>query len=194
MGNTRVRNIKKELLSDNWYTLNKFTFEYQKDDGTWEKQEREAYDRGNGAGILLYNKVKRTVVLTRQFRMPTYVNGNADGMMIEVCAGLLDGDYPEDCIRKEVEEETGYQIENVEKVIETYMSPGSVTEILHLFIGAYEDKMKVGDGGGADDETENIEVLEYPFENVMRMVESGEIKDAKTIMLLQYASRKGLFD
>ena len=193
MQNNRIRNIKKELLSDNWYTLNKFTFEYQKNDGSWETQHREAYDRGNGAAILLYNKRKGTVVLTRQFRMPTYVNGNDDGMMIEVCAGLLDGDNPEDCIRKETEEETGYKIDNVERVIETYMSPGSVTEILYLFIGEYTDRMRVGEGGGADHETENIEVLEYPFEKALEMMAMGEIKDAKTIILLQYAQIKGLF-
>lgn len=190
--NKRIRNIKKELLSDNWYTLNKYTFDYQKDDGSWETQHREAYDRGNGAAILLYNKKKGTVVLTRQFRMPTYVNGNTDGMMIEVCAGLLDGDNPEDCIRKEVEEETGYKIDNVKRVFETYMSPGSVTEILYLFIGAYEDRMKIGEGGGAEDETENIEVLELPFEKAMAMMDSGEINDSKTIILLQYAAMKGL--
>lgn len=193
MPNNKVRNIKKELLSDNWYTLNKFKFDYQKEDGTWETQEREAYDRGNGAAILLYNKEKGTVVLTKQFRMPTYVNGNEDGMMIEVCAGLLDGDNPDDCIRKETEEETGYKIDNVECVFETYMSPGSVTEILYLFIGDYEDRMKVSKGGGSEHETENIEVLEYPFETAMKMVETGEIKDAKTIMLLQYAQVNGLF-
>jgi len=192
MPNDRIRNVKKELLSDNWYTLNKFIFEYQKDDGSWEEQQREAYDRGNGAAILLYNKKKGTVILTRQFRMPTYVNGNEDGMMIEACAGLLDGDNPEDCIRKETEEETGYQIDNVEKVIETYMSPGSVTEILYLFIGEYEDRMKVGEGGGAEGETENIEVLEFSFEKALQMMNSGEIKDAKTIMLLQYAKIKDL--
>lgn len=194
MPNKKVRNIKKVLLSDNWYTLNKFTFEYQKDDATWEKQEREAYDRGNGAAILLYNKEKRTVVLTRQFRMPTYVNGNEDGMMIEVCAGLLDGDNPEDCIRKETEEETGFRIDAVEKVFETYMSPGSVTEILYLFIGAYEDGMKVSEGGGVADETENIEVLELPFEKAMVMIDTKEINDAKTILLLQYAAMKRIFN
>lgn len=193
MGNSKIRNIKKQLLSDNWYTLNKFSFEYQKDDGTWEEQHREAYDRGNGAAILLYNRKKQTVILTRQFRMPTYVNGNEDGMMIEVCAGLLDGDHPEDCIKKETEEETGYKIENVKKVIETYMSPGSVTEILYLFVGEYEDRMKISEGGGADDETENIEVLEIPFEKALQMILSGEICDAKTIMLLQYAQIHGLF-
>ena len=188
MKNGKIKNIKKEVLSDNWYTLNKYVYEYQKEDGSWETQEREAYDRGNGAAILLYNKKKGTVVLTRQFRMPTYVNGNTNGMMIEVCAGLLDGDNPEDCIRKEVEEETGYQIENVHKVFESYMSPGSVTEVLHFFVGAYEEKMKISEGGGADDETENIEVLEYPFQVAMGMITSGEIKDAKTILLLQYAA------
>ncbi|GMN09300.1 GDP-mannose pyrophosphatase NudK [Croceitalea sp. MTPC9] len=193
MKNKQVKNITKELLSDNWYTLNKFTFDYQKNDGTWETQHREAYDRGNGAGILLYNKDKGTVVLTRQFRMPTYVNGNENGMMIEVCAGLLDGDNPEDCIRKETEEETGYKIDKVQRVFETYMSPGSVTEILYLFIGAYEEKMKVCEGGGAKDETENIEVLEIPFKKAIQMMESGEINDAKTIILLQYAKNSDLF-
>ena len=193
MQNSKVRNVQKKTLSDNWYTLNKFSFEYQKEDGTWEKQEREAYDRGNGAAILLYNTRKKTVVLTRQFRMPTYVNGNDDGMMVELCAGLLDGDNPEDCIRKEVEEETGYRISQVQRVFESYMSPGSVTEILYLFIGAYEDRMKVGEGGGVDHETENIEVLELDFITALKMMNTGEIKDAKTIMLLQYAQIHGLF-
>lgn len=182
-----VRNIKREILSDNWYTLNKITFEYQREDGSWETQSREAYDRGNGAAILLYNKSKGSVVLTRQFRMPTFINGNTTGMMIEVCAGLLDGDSPEECIKKEVEEETGFKIDKVQKVFESYMSPGSVTEILHFFIGAYENRMKVGEGGGAEGETENIEVLEFSFEKAMAMIANGEIRDAKTILLLQYA-------
>lgn len=192
MQNGKIQNIKKVVLSENWYTLNKYKFDYQKEDGTWEPQEREAYDRGNGAAILLYNKKKGSVILTRQFRMPTYVNGNKDGMMIEACAGVLDGDNPEDCIRKEVEEETGYRVTEVRKVIECYMSPGSVTEILYFFVGVYEDRMKVGEGGGADDETENIEVLEFSFENALKMIFSGEIKDAKTIILLQYAQIHGL--
>lgn len=192
MKNKNVRNIEKEILSDNWYTLNKYTFEYQKPDDTWETQNREAYDRGNGAAILLYNVDKGTVVLTKQFRMPTYVNGNEDGMMIEVCAGLLDGDNPADCVRKETEEETGYKINNVKKVMQTYMSPGSVTEILYLFVGEYDDSMKVSEGGGAADETENIEVLELAFEKAMDMIFTGEIIDAKTIILLQYAKLKGL--
>ena len=192
MPNKRIKDIKREILSDNWYTLNKYTFEYQKPDGTWETQQREAYDRGNGAAILLYNATKGTVVLTRQFRMPTFVNGNDDGMMIEVCAGLLDGDNPADCVRKETEEETGYKICNVKKVMQTYMSPGSVTEILYLFVGEYDESMKVSEGGGADDETENIEVLELNFEKAMNMIATGEINDSKTIMLLQYAKLNAL--
>tara|TARA_R110002073_G_scaffold12680_3_gene55473 strand:+ start:6836 stop:7453 length:618 start_codon:yes stop_codon:yes gene_type:complete len=193
MNNKKVRNINRQLLCNNWYKLEKLTFEYQRDDGSWETQSREAYDRGNGAAILLYNKKNRTVILTRQFRMPTYINGNDSGMMIEVCAGLLDGDHPEDCIKKETEEETGYKLEKVEKVFESYMSPGSVTEILYFFIGSYEEKMKIGEGGGAEEETENIEVLELDFEKALEMIRTGEIKDAKTIMLLQYAKINGLF-
>ncbi len=194
MKNGKVKNIKTELLSDNWYSLNKITFDYQREDGSWETQVRESYDRGNGAAILLYNPKKKTVVLTKQFRMPTYVNGNEDGMMIEVCAGLLDGFHPEDAIRKEVEEETGYRVQEVKKVFEAYMSPGSVTEILYFFTGVYEEQMKVGDGGGAAHESENIEVLEYLFEKALTMISTGEIKDAKTILLLQYAKINGLLD
>ncbi len=187
MKNGSIRNIKKEVLSDQWYTLNRYTYDYHKEDGSWETQQREAYDRGNGAAILLYNPVKKTVILTRQFRMPTYVNGNTTGMMIEVCAGMLDDQDPVICIKKEVEEETGFRVEHVQKVIETYMSPGAVTEILHLFIAPYDDSMKIGKGGGVDDETENIEVLELPLTDALKMIQQGMIKDAKTIMLLQYA-------
>lgn len=189
-----VRNIVTELLSDNWYTLNNITFDYEKEDGTWETQSRETYDRGNGAAILLYNKDKGTVVLTKQFRMPTYLNGNSDGMMIEVCAGLLDGDHPEDCIKKEVEEETGYRVSEVHKVMEAFSSPGAVTEVLFYFIATYEDSMKVSDGGGVDSESENIEVLEMKFEKALNMIKTGEIKDAKSIILLQYAQINGLLD
>lgn len=177
---------KKELLSDNWYTLNKIVFDYERQDGTIQRQEREAYDRGNGATILLYNKTKGTVVLTRQFRMPTYLNGNSNGMLIEACAGLLEKDNAEDCIRKETEEETGYKISHVRKVFESYMSPGSVTEILYFFVAEYEDHMKVNEGGGTD-EGEDIQVMEMPFAEAIAQIASGEIKDGKTIMLLQYA-------
>lgn len=192
MGNDRVKNVKTELLSDNWYTLNKITFDYKLNNGEWVTQVRESYDRGNGAGILLYNRKKGTVVLTKQFRMPSYVNGNEDGYMIEVCAGLLDGDNPEDCIRKESEEETGYRISDVKKVMEAYSSPGSVTEILHLFIGEYSEEMKVSEGGGLESETEDIEVLEMPFTEAIGLMNQGEIKDMKTIILLQYAKNSGL--
>lgn len=184
--NNKVRNINTKLLSDNWYTLNKISFEYLNDNGVWETQHRESYDRGNGAAILLYNPTKKTVILTRQFRMPTYVNGNDDGMSIEVCAGLLDGDDPETCVIKEAEEESGYRVAKVKKVLEAYMSPGAVTEIVSMFIAEYSDEMKVSDGGGLATEHENIEVLEISFSEALKMVETGEISDGKTIMLLQY--------
>ena len=187
MTNDRIKILETKILSDNWYTLNKVTYKYLNDKGHWETHSREAYDRGNGATILLYNREDRTVVLTRQFRMPTYINGNQTGMMIEACAGLLDADNPEDCIRKETEEETGYRIEKVEKVFESYMSPGSVTEILHFFVAQYQKDMKVSDGGGLAEEQENIEVLELPFDKALAMIKTGEIRDGKTIMLLQYA-------
>ncbi|SDB31100.1 nudix-type nucleoside diphosphatase, YffH/AdpP family [Flavobacteriaceae bacterium MAR_2010_188] len=194
MANNQIKNLKKEILSDNWYTLNKVTYDYHKKDGSWETQSREAYDRGNGAVILLFNKSKNKVVLTKQFRLPTYLNGNGDGMLIEACAGLLDNDKPEECIKKETEEETGYRIDNVKKVMESYMSPGSVTKILYFFIAEYSKDMKVSDGGGLDSEHENIEVLELDFEKAYRMISTNEIKDAKTIMLLQYAKINGLFN
>lgn len=185
--NNGIKITKTELLSDNWYRLNKVTYEYQKKNGEWETHIREAYDRGNGAAILLYNKGDRSVILTRQFRLPTYVNGNEDGMMIEACAGLLDENNAEDCIKKETEEETGYKIDKVQKVFEAYMSPGSVTEILYFFVAEYNKNMKIGEGGGLAEEQENIEVLELDFEKALNMIRTGEIKDAKTIMLLQYA-------
>ncbi|UIR56906.1 GDP-mannose pyrophosphatase NudK [Sphingobacterium sp. SRCM116780] len=184
-----IDNIKitnTEILSDNWYVLKKITYEYSKKDGTKMTQSREAYDRGNGATILLYNKEQKTVILTRQFRLPTFVNGNETGMLIETCAGLLDEDNAEDCIRRETEEETGYKITEVRKIFEAYMSPGSVTEILHFFIAEYAKEMKVSEGGGLEQEEENIEVLELDITEAMNMITNGEIKDAKTIMLLQY--------
>ncbi|MCA1918300.1 MAG: NUDIX domain-containing protein [Flavobacterium piscis] len=192
MKNPEIKVTETKLLSDNWYILNKVTFDYQKKDGKVESHIREVYDRGNGAAILLYNSSKKTVILTRQFRLPTYLNGNKTGMMIEVCAGLLDQDNAEQAVIRETEEETGYRLNKVQKVIETYMSPGSVTEILYLFVGEYDETMKVNDGGGLDAEQENIEVLEYTFEEAYNMIESGEITDAKTIMLLQHAKIKNL--
>jgi GDP-mannose pyrophosphatase NudK len=181
-----VKILNTEILSDNWYVLKKVTYEYSKKDGSKHVQSREAYDRGNGAVILLYNREFKTVILTKQFRLPSFINGNEDGMLIEACAGLLDKDNPEDCIKREAEEETGYRVTDVKKVYEAYMSPGSVTEILYFFIAEYSKDMKVTEGGGVESEEENIEVLEIKFEEVMKMMETGEIKDAKTIMLVQH--------
>jgi nudix-type nucleoside diphosphatase (YffH/AdpP family) len=181
-------NIREsKLLSDSWYRLRKYTFDYQKNNGEIETQKREVYDRGNGAAILLYNPAKKSVILTRQFRIPTFLNGNSDGMMIEVCAGVLDKSDPEACIIRETKEETGYAIPEAHKIFESYMSPGAVTEILHFFVAEYSDDMKVDEGGGLDEEHEHIEVLEMSFNEAYELFESGEIKDSKTIMLLQYA-------
>lgn len=188
----QIKILNTDILSDNWYVLKKVTYEVTEKDGNTAVQSREAYDRGNGATILLYNKTQSSIILTRQFRLPTYINGNSDGMLIECCAGLLDKDNPEDCIRKETEEETGYKITDVKKVFEAYMSPGSVTEILYFFVAEYAKEMKVSDGGGLAHENENIEVLELPFSEALQMVKTGEIKDGKTIMLLQYAQLASL--
>ena len=190
--NPKINILKTELLSDNWYLLNKVTYEFTPENGEMEIQRREVYDRGNGAAILLYNKEKETVILTRQFRLPTFLNGNKSGMMIEVCAGLLDEHDPEVCIKRETEEEVGYRIETVEKIFEAYMSSGAVTEILYFFTAAYSPEMKVSEGGGLKDEHEHIEVIEINFSKALEMIYTGEIKDAKTIMLLQHAKIKQL--
>ncbi|MDH7461055.1 NUDIX domain-containing protein [Chitinophagaceae bacterium 26-R-25] len=191
-----TNNVKitgSETFSPFRYKLHKITYEYINKQNEKETMTREVYDRGNGAGILLYNKEMKTVVLTRQFRLPSFVNGNASGMLVEVCAGQLDHDSPEDCIRRESEEETGYKIQDVTKVYEAYMSPGSVSEMLYLFIGAYTKEMKQSEGGGVD-RGEDIDVLEMRFDEAMKMMEAGEIKDGKTIMLLQYAWIKKIFE
>lgn len=186
MENERVKILENTVLSDNWYVLRKVTFKYKLHDGTWQEQSREAYDRGNGATILLYNRSQRTVILTKQFRLPTFINGNPTGMLIEACAGLLDKDNPEDCIRRETEEETGYKVTDIKKIFELYMSPGSVTEILYFFVAEYSKDMKVTEGGGAEHEHENIEVMELSFEKAVDLMNTGEIRDAKTVILLQY--------
>jgi len=189
---TNVKILDTKILSDNWYILRKITYQYTKRNGQAMTQTREAYDRGNGATILLYHPDQKTVILTRQFRLPTFINGNESGMLIEACAGLLDNENAEDCIKRETEEETGYKISKVRKIFEAYMSPGSVTEILHFFIAEYRNDMKVSEGGGAEDEEENIEVLEIPINDAMAMIDSGEIKDGKTILLLQYIKLHGI--
>jgi GDP-mannose pyrophosphatase NudK len=187
-----IRVVEERLLSKHWYTLKTTAFDLQRRDGSWQRQHRETYDRGNGATILLYNPALQTVVLTRQFRFPTWVNGNPGGYLIEACAGLLDADDPVTCIRRETEEETGYRIQDVRLVFEAYMSPGSVTEKIHFFVGEYQSQDKVSDGGGHAHEGEDIEVLELPFRQALEMVEDGRICDAKTIMLLQHAALRGL--
>ena len=186
----QVKIIKEELLSDNWYALKKYTYEILKRNGKRQVQTREVYDRGNGAVILLYNKDSGTVILTRQFRLPSFVNGNKEGVLIEACAGLLDQDNPEEAIKRETEEETGYRIKDVRKIFEAYMSPGSVSEILYFFIAEYSQSMKVHDGGGVEHEQEDIEVLELDFNDALAKIDSGAIRDAKTIMLLQYMKIK----
>ncbi len=182
----RVRIQDVETLSDDWYVLKKTTFDLLRSDGTWQRQSRETYDRGNGATILLYNLVQRTVVLTRQFRFPAFVNGHS-GLLVEAAAGLLDEATPEDRIKAEVEEETGYRVDHVRKIFEAFMSPGSVTEKLHFFVAAYDRSSKVTHGGGNHTEGEDIEVIELSIDDAIKAIESGAIKDGKTIMLLQYA-------
>jgi nudix-type nucleoside diphosphatase (YffH/AdpP family) len=181
----RVKNVR--LLSDNHYTLKTTTLEWRRADGEWQTQHRETYDRGNGAALLPYNLARRTVMLVKQFRYPAYVNG-CDDLMIEAAAGLLDNESPEKRIRAEAEEEIGYRLRDIKKVFEAYMSPGSVTEKLHFFVGEYQPDMKVGDGGGNADEGEDIEVLELGIDEALAMITDGRIMDAKTIMLLQYAA------
>jgi nudix-type nucleoside diphosphatase (YffH/AdpP family) len=181
----RVKDVR--LLSANHYVLKSTTFEFRRANGEWQTQHRETYDRGNGATLLPYNLAQRTVVLVKQFRYPAYVNGY-DDLMIEAAAGLLDNASPENRIRAEAEEETGYRLVHIEKVFEAFMSPGSVTEKLHFFVAEYDPSMRVGSGGGIADEGEDIEVLELPIDQALAMIAVGLIADAKTIMLLQYAA------
>ena len=186
----KIKNITN--LSNNYYVLDKVNFDYKTKNGIWKNQNRESYNRGDGAAILLYNPNTKTVILTKQFRMPSFLNGNENGMMIEVCAGLLDKNDPITCIKKEAEEETGYQIKQPKKVFEIYSTPGAVTEKIHYFIAAINENMKISEGGGLEDENEEIEVLEIPFKKALKMIYSGEIQDAKTIILLQHAKIKNV--
>lgn len=194
MNHKQLKNIKKKLLSDNYYILNKVTFDYLMKSGKWVNQMREVYDRGDGAGILLFNKKKQTVILTKQFRMPTYMNDNKDGFLVEIAAGMLDQDNPEACIIRETEEEVGYRLKSVKKIYEAYSSPGVMTEKMHFFVGEYTDDMKVNEGGGLDSEHEDIEVLELPFKDTIEMLNTGQIEDTRTIVLLQYAIIHKLLD
>ncbi|SDW09487.1 nudix-type nucleoside diphosphatase, YffH/AdpP family [Lutibacter oricola] len=187
MKNPKVKINKIENLSNDWYKLDKVDFDYQTKNGEWQNQTRESYNRGDGACILLYNASEKKVILTKQFRMPCYLNENEDGMMIEVCAGMLDKDDPVTCIKKEAEEEVGYKISEPKKLFELFSTPGAVTEKIHYFIAEYSSDMKISDGGGLEEETEEIEVLEMDFKKAIQLVSTGEICDAKTVILLQYA-------
>lgn len=186
----KINVIKDKVLSDNYFILRNVTYEIAHDDKPPVRHKREVYDRGNGATILLYNRDKKTVVLTRQFRIATYVNGNQDGLLIEACAGLLDDDEPEVCARKEAIEETGFEVGEVEKVFELYMSPGGVTELISFYFAEYDDSQRANAGGGIDDE--DIEVLEIPFSRAMEMMKTGEIRDGKTVILLQLLAMRNI--
>lgn len=204
-GNPRVRVTEVELLSCDWYVLRKTTFDYQHNDGHWSREQRETYDRGDGATILLYHRERETVLLTRQFRLPAYVNGHPDGMLLETAAGLLDGDGPEEAIRREAAEETGHRIGSVEHVFDVYMSPGSVTERLHFYAAEYglhelpesHDPRGLPQSAavsrGIAEEGEDITTVELAFTEALDMVRSGAIADAKTIMLVQWAALDGPF-
>lgn len=183
----RVRVEDVKILSDDWYLLKKTTISFQREDGHWQRQSRETYDRGNGATILLYDPGRRTVILTRQFRYPAFVNGH-DDLLIETPAGLLDDASPEERIRAETEEETGFRVDEVHEIFDAFMSPGSVTERLHFFVGRYRPDDRASAGGGNEAEGEDIAVIELEIEAALAMIDAGEIRDGKTIMLLQYAA------
>jgi len=190
---SRIKIKQTEILANDYNTLKKVTLEYQKKEGNWEEQIREVYDKDDGATILLYNSKKKTVILTKQFRIPIYLSEEKhNGMAIETCAGLLEGMSPKDTAIKETLEETGYQISEVEYLFEAYMVPGTVTEKVYFFVAEYEDSQKITPGGGLEEEHEEIEVLEFPFEKAYQMIYTGEITDGKTIMLLQHAKINNL--
>jgi nudix-type nucleoside diphosphatase (YffH/AdpP family) len=193
MKNSKLRIKGTEVLSDQWYTYKRVSFEREVSPGEWVDQKREVLDRGDGATILLYNKRKKSVILTRQFRLPAFLNKHPTGLLIETCAGSVESESPEENIVRETEEETGYRIQPPQKIFQAYMSPGAVTEIIHFYIAEYEDSMKVSSGGGQMEEQEYIEVLELSFLDAMERLKQGDIQDAKTIMLLQYAQLNHLF-
>ncbi|PXA72113.1 NUDIX domain-containing protein [Cryobacterium arcticum] len=191
-GNPDVRVERVEVTSDGWHVLRRTTFAYRRRDGRVDTQQRETYDRGNGATILLYDPTRRTVLLTRQFRYPAYVNGHPDGLLIETAAGLLDNDAPDVAIRREASEELGVTVGELRHVFDLYMSPGSVTERLHFYVAAYGPADRVDAGGGLAEEGEDIEVLELSLADALAAVADGRIVDAKTVILLQWAALTGL--
>ena len=189
---SRIKNLKTQVLSNFWATLKKVTFDYKTEKGTWHYVTREVYDRGQGVAVLLYNKAQSSVILVKQFRIPVYLHNDNDGMTIEVCAGMLDEDNPEAAIIREIEEETGYRLTTVQKVMQSYVSPGADMEIVHLFIAAYDPSQKVSEGGGVASEVEDVVVQEYAFAKAYDLIAQGVITDAKTILLLQYAKLHNL--
>jgi GDP-mannose pyrophosphatase NudK len=193
MGNSKIKiSSSEELSQKTHYKFKRVHFQLELENGQWESQSREVLDRGNGVTILLYNPIKKSVILTRQFRIPTYLNGNSTGLMIEACAGVIENESPELSIIRETEEETGYKVAKPQKIFEAYMSPAAVTEIIYFYVAEYTDSTKISKGGGLDEECEHIEVLEMKMIEAIRLMEIGEIKDAKTMMLLQYAQLKNL--
>jgi nudix-type nucleoside diphosphatase (YffH/AdpP family) len=192
VGNDDIRILEQRVLAHDWYLLRKTTFEHRRRDGRLQVVSRETYDRGNGVALLLFNATRGTVILTRQFRFPAYVNGCADGMLVEACAGLLDGNDPVAAMRREAIEETGYAVQSPRKLFEAYMSPGSITEKLHFFVAAVDDGDRRHAGGGEEHEGEDIEVLELPLAQALAMIADWRIQDGKTIMLLQHAALVGL--
>lgn len=187
-----VRPISEETLSSAWGLVKRHTFELKRRNGEWQKQIRETYDRGDGAAVLLCDVADKSVILIRQFRYPAFYRGE-NPFLIEICAGKLEGDSPEACARKEAFEECGYRLSSLEKAYDCFMSPGSVTERLTLFLGTIDAASKAGEGGGLAHEGEDIEVLKLPFERALAMIKTGEIADAKTIILLQHARLTGVF-
>lgn len=191
MAKAEIRNVTSTLLSDEWATLTQYRFDLKRRDGVWEPQIRESYDRGHAAVILPYDPARKTVLLVRQFRLPVHLQGD-DNLLIEACAGLLEGDDPVTCIRKEAEEELGYRLVDVTHHYDIYMSPGSVTEKLSFFTCRYSPADRISSGGGNAHEGEDIEVIELPLDEAWAKVKSGEIIDAKTVLLIQHALIEGL--
>jgi len=187
--NDKVVIKKSETLSKEKHTLKKVTFERTAKDGTTEEHKNEVYDMGDAVTVLLYDSQQKKVILTKQFRLPSYLNGNKDGMLIEACAGKIENESPQESIIREIEEETGYKVSAVKKILEAYSSPGTITELLHFFVAEYSAAMKVSEGGGLKEEKEDVEVIEISFEEAIQMVDNREIKDVKTIILLLYAQR-----
>ncbi|HWJ94324.1 MAG TPA: NUDIX domain-containing protein [Telluria sp.] len=190
MAGDTVRIVRKDTLSDNYYPLRNVTYEQRRGDGKWQTETREVYESASGAAALLYNRAKGTVLLTRQFRIGARLSGH-DGFLIEAAAGVLDDADPAERVRAEIREETGYDIAQVEKVLELFASPGTLTERVHYFLAEYDPSQKAGDGGGKEEEGEDIDVVEMAFGEALAKVQSGEICDAKTVILLQFLQLSG---